>query len=471
MGAIIVLLLLGTQLLDWRWLVPIPLATLVLGIYATWRALPSSYGVAKIVDHRLGLADTLSTAFFFGAMPPEKQAGEPMIAPQLRHADRLAGTVAVKEAVPFTLPRALYLAAVLLCVASSLFALRYGLERRLDLKSPLARVIQHALGFETKPEVESAKRKTPPNKRPDLKDMEALSIPDANQGPPAELDAAPDSALDTVDVPDTDVKKAEAQSKTKQADSGEKAEGEGESSEEASNAGEGNDAGKEGQQGAGKKSGESKQASGNQQGGSQGNNSSLLAKFRDAMQNLMSRMKQQPSGTGSQMQQTAAQNGKQGQSQASKGGQKGGKNQSGQQSDGDDSQAGEESQSAQNATGRGSGQEGEEQSSKQPGSGIGKSDGSKDVQLAEQLAAMGKISEIIGKRSQNVSGEVTIEVQSSSQQLSTPWVRSGATHGDAGGEISRDEVPVALQTFVQQYFEQVRKQAGSKDSQTKTRGN
>ena len=99
-----------------------------------------------------------------------------------------------------------------------------------------------------------------------------------------------------------------------------------------------------------------------------------------------------------------------------------------------------------------------QQSTRQPGSGIGRQDGDKDVKLAEQLAAMGKLSEIIGKRSANVSGEVTVEVQSNSQQLQTPYSRRSGTRGEAATEIGRDEVPTALQAYVQQYFEQVRKQ-------------
>jgi hypothetical protein len=84
------------------------------------------------------------------------------------------------------------------------------------------------------------------------------------------------------------------------------------------------------------------------------------------------------------------------------------------------------------------------------------------VKLAEQLAAMGKISEIIGKRAANVSGELTVEVENSNQQLRTPYAQRDAQHIQAGGEINRDEVPVALQAYVQQYFEQVRKQAAHK---------
>ena len=90
-------------------------------------------------------------------------------------------------------------------------------------------------------------------------------------------------------------------------------------------------------------------------------------------------------------------------------------------------------------------------------SGIGKEDGDKSAKEAEQLAAMGKISEIIGKRTANMSGEVMVEVASGKQQLKTQYSQRKATHADAGGEINRDEVPLAYQQFVQQYFEEIRK--------------
>jgi hypothetical protein len=72
---------------------------------------------------------------------------------------------------------------------------------------------------------------------------------------------------------------------------------------------------------------------------------------------------------------------------------------------------------------------------------------------------MGKISEIIGKRSANLTGEATVEVQSTSQTLRTPYSQRGAEHAQAGAEINRDEIPVALEAYVEKYFEQMRKQA------------
>ena len=75
---------------------------------------------------------------------------------------------------------------------------------------------------------------------------------------------------------------------------------------------------------------------------------------------------------------------------------------------------------------------------------------------------MGKLSEIIGKRSASITGEMTIESQSGPQQLKTAYARSDAKHAATSGDIARDEVPVELQSYVQKYFEQVRKKPAVK---------
>ena len=93
---------------------------------------------------------------------------------------------------------------------------------------------------------------------------------------------------------------------------------------------------------------------------------------------------------------------------------------------------------------------------------MGSQDGEKKIRQAEQLAAMGKISEIIGKRAATVTGEATVEVKSTSQQIRTPYAQRGVQHSQGGAEINRDEVPVALQAYVERYFEHVRKQAPAK---------
>jgi hypothetical protein len=55
-----------------------------------------------------------------------------------------------------------------------------------------------------------------------------------------------------------------------------------------------------------------------------------------------------------------------------------------------------------------------------------------------------------------------VEVKSTSQTLRTPYAQRGAQHSQNGAEINRDEVPVALQSYVEHYFEQLRKQTPAK---------
>ena len=163
MGAVIILLLAGTQILDWQWLLLLPVATCAAGVWRTIRRLPSGYAIAQMVDRRLGLVDTLSTAFFFatGRADGGKSGGSPGVrAWQRTHAERLCERVRVSEAVPFTVPRAAYALAILGITASSLFALRYGLDRRLDLQKPLARILQQAFGLDRQ-QVAALDRKPP----------------------------------------------------------------------------------------------------------------------------------------------------------------------------------------------------------------------------------------------------------------------------------------------------------------------
>ncbi|HWB97922.1 MAG TPA: hypothetical protein VG672_14505, partial [Bryobacteraceae bacterium] len=324
------------------------------------------------------------------------------------------------------------------------------------------------------PETAQARKKRMEQKRNPLENAQGLSLPDNEQKTPGALDPAPDSALDTVGDPEADNTQAvqtPGNAKSQAEAPGSQQMEEESASEAADNtqSGSGGDKSGDGQQGPGKGKNPGQQSAKNESPGASGDKSSLLNKFRDAMSNLMSRMRPQQ-GNGPQ-QASGKQGGQQGKGQQANGGQ-GGKNGqqpgSQQQADSQEGQASQDAQTAQNAQGKGAGQSSEEQASKQPGSGIGRQDGSKDVKLAEQMAAMGKISEIIGKRSANVSGEITVEVQNSNQQLKTPYADRSTHHGESGGEINRDEVPVVLQPYVQQYFEQVRKTAPNPPARSHT---
>ncbi len=88
-------------------------------------------------------------------------------------------------------------------------------------------------------------------------------------------------------------------------------------------------------------------------------------------------------------------------------------------------------------------------------SGAGRNDGRKEMQDAEQLKAMGKLAEIIGKRSASLTGEMTVEKPSGAQQLKTQYSNQNAVHSDAGGELHRDQIPIEYRDFVRTYMEQV----------------
>ncbi len=472
MAGVILLLIAGTQILDWPFLVAITLGTLAIGAYRTLRRVPSSYVIAQLVDRRLSLADALSTALFFST--ETAKGSESMRAGQRAQAERAAERVDLSRAVPFAMPRAVYALAALGVVASGLFALRYGFTRTLDFRASLVRIVMDNSGGPA--QQEAALHKGSRAIRPDAPQPIGLTLPEGDQNMPLGLDPAPDSALDTVGVPNAvndPLRPDQSQGKVKTESSGsEKAEGEQGDSETSDGA----DSTSAESQPDGLHSAANGKQSDTPQGGKPENsspdaNSSLMAKLRDAMSNLLSKMHQQ-SGSGSQRQSNAGQNPQKPGAQRAGQRQNGAAGEGQQQNGGQESaesegqQAGVEGKNGQNSQAQGGGHSNDQQGANQPGSGIGRQDGNKDTKLAEQAAAMGKISEIIGKRSANVTGEITVEVPSSQQRLQTPYSQSNATHADAGGEISRDEVPEILQQYVQQYFEQVRKQPGGKAEPT-----
>ena len=92
-------------------------------------------------------------------------------------------------------------------------------------------------------------------------------------------------------------------------------------------------------------------------------------------------------------------------------------------------------------------------------SGVGSEDGDKSVKDAEQLKAMGKLAEIIGKRSESATGDMMVENPSGKQQLQTNYSQRVGQHADLGGEINRDDIPLMYQQYVREYMSEVRRQA------------
>jgi hypothetical protein len=436
---LILLLLLGTEVLSWYWMVPVPAVSAGAGLYLARRRTPGLYAAAQMVDARMGLADTLSTAVHFSRTPAEPdETSSGVRRRQSEQAERLAATVDARRAIPYSMPRTVWLVAALALAAAGLFALRYGLNRRLDLRPPLANMLRQQFGWNRKPDLarndgrKSFERPGDPEENPEAGE-------DAERNGAAQPDPARGNEPGATDPGSA------AADNQKPGDSANASGEDGEARAEKSDDPPGDErAGASPQDGRGQP-----QSGGKQDANNSGDNSSWMSKLKDAFQNLLSRADPRQGSQGRESGSPDKQAGK-GQSSAGKRepDQEGQPN-ADRHGDAQDGQPGEEGKSAGKNEGR--------KNSGQPGSGAGSQDGDKSIKQGQQLEAMGKLSELYGKRAATITGEATVEVQSTHQQLRTQYVQRGAQHSQSGAEIDRDAVPVALQNYVERYFEQVRK--------------
>ncbi len=456
-GGLALMLVLGTRFFQW-WTVIIPAAAGIgVGIWQVRKRAPGRYETAVRLDENASLHDTLSTAFHYSDGTGVKTGSAEFLESQRAQAEVVAGSVNLETAIPFTFPRAVYVMAALCLVASVLVALRFR-AGALDLSRPLTEVLfEDQAAKATKKQMAA---NTPPGSWTQQAEqmLERLGLKPADDGPvpgdPDALDKAVEQALKKPNGADgksslgNESDKAAAGKDGKQGEDskgGDPIDGADKSSGEAKD-GEGSSA----SQGDQNQKGTSNKADAKQE--------SLISKLKEAVSSLMSKSKPQPGGPDQ-----PSPNQKPSNSEPQKSGKKGDAGQGTPEKDGAESdQTDPDGDAMGGQKGQGKENSASSQRQQQEGSGIGAEDGIKDVKAAEQLKAMGKISEIIGKRSAAVSGETTVEVQSGNQQLHTAYGKSNAAHGQTDGDVTRDEIPVGLQAYVQQYFAEVRKAAGPK---------
>lgn len=462
LGCALLLLLLGTGILDWYWPLVFFLGGAGIAAWRTRRSMPSAYAVAQRVDERLKLADTLSTAFHFHQGDAAAKRSAVFVEAQKEAAERVAATVEISEAMPWQMPKQAYVAGALFAAGAGLFLLRFGMFGTLDLKQPIVEAVADFFHPANEVAARNKKGQGPKN------DPMAIPIdrPDMIKQP--EIDKAPEDVLNQVDVPDVNIPFEDKDNlKSKQSEVKAQAEEGGDEMAEGDERGDKSADGKEGKEGGeGKGEGSDAKDQKGPQNAKQGNgnepNNSMLDKMRDAMANLLNKMKLPNQGQQQQQRASNQKGSEKGQGEQQGQGQKGEKGQGQQQGKGtptDDADAeGKGEQQAQSGQGKSNDKTAESGTPTDAKSGMGKQDGSKDLKDAEQMAAMGKLSEIFGKRAQNMAGEVMVEVQNGkSQNLRTQYTQRNAAHREAGAEIHRDEVPLQYQHYVQQYFEQVRK--------------
>ena len=445
MAGSILLLFLGTQILDWYWLILLAAGSLLFGLHRTLRRIPSEYRLAQQVDLRLGLHDCLSTGYYFAGNGSSGQGSAELRELVAVRAAQLSRTIPPESAVPARAPHYVYRTAALALVACLMFGIRYSVRGSLDLRPPL---MQSVIDFFRPARLGAQARKAAAQRAAKLPPQQGLS-------PDQEIPAEP-AAIDENAFAPGDPIRAERRDFPAQPDDEPIGASDEDSDGERASAGDGKQGDdRDGANQPGQKGRENNKKNAEQPG----ENSSLLDKMRDAFQNMLAKLKIETKTAESV--QSASKTGKPGGTQKQSG-EKGeasqdraGKGEPRPDQQGDQMAAGGEN--AQGAQGN------ERNPERNPAdgekSGIGKSDGSKDIRDAEQLAAMGKISDLFGKRQANLTGEVLVEVSASKPQgLRTPYSERGASHAEAGGEIHRDEIPLIYQQYVQQYFDEVRKQ-------------
>ncbi|MCZ2152127.1 MAG: hypothetical protein LC126_30655 [Bryobacterales bacterium] len=468
-GGVILLLLAGTEVLEWYWPLLVLAVAFGIGMWRIRARVPSEYEVAQQIDTRLGFSDAVSTAVYFADGKPAIPAPPELIEAQRRSAESAAADADANIAAPLRMPRQAWACAALLLISAGLLIARYGFSGTLDLRRPLVRIPFDS--FASAPSLIAQNKALPKRKLP--RKLDSLPVPaEVNEENTAERQDArseDEFKAQSIDSGETSGKEGKASQEMDPASK------EGKDTDEAAGKGEAAAAGDDRSQkeGAAKSQGpqnDKSRAQGNNANPAQqpGDNSSLMDKMRDAMANMLARMKMSPrqgemSRNNAASPQGAAQSAAQkqmGQKGAPAPGKPNGDAQSSSEEAGE--QKGEGASKNMNAQGKMSEGGGEKQQQQEGKSGAGKQDGDKSARQAEQAAAMGKISELLGKRAQNVTGEVMVEVSSGKQRLKTDYVQKDAAHSESGGEINRDEVPPAYQEFVQQYFEEIRRPAPGK---------
>jgi len=413
-----------------------------------------------MLDRKLVLSDALSTAHFLLSSSEIDNNGAARF--QLEQASRVAETVKVQDAFPFRGQRAWALCGALAAVSFGLFALRYLVTQSLSLRPPL-------VALQMPPVIERLEESLRPRQDP----LETSPLPRHYPAIPITGDSTeardnrslPTEASDPAGASDRNGELTKAQTQTagkgNQQTSDTKSEsrtGDGKKSS-GQEAPEKTEERSEGQAGA-----QSPPSKDEQPANGQSNSPGLMNRMKDALSNMMAKMRAngapQQAGQRNEDREDQAKNNQSASASAKQGQGNDRQNTQGEESsenqNAEGQAQGQTSERPQNGQGRSSDQSAQKGNDAQ--SGVGRQDGDKAIKEAEQLRAMGKLAEVIGKRSANLTGDMTVETPSGKQQLKTAYSQQVGRHSDSGGEINRNEIPMMYQQYVRDYMEHVRKQ-------------
>jgi hypothetical protein len=402
-----------------------------------------------VLDHRLRLDDSLSTAWFL--LENGVNGPNPVATFQIQQAESVAERVRAAEAFPLVWRRAWMLTGALAAVAFGLFAVRYLVTKSLSLQQSIAPIqispVFEALASRLHGNNERRPFDPAANGRAQQNTPEnGTQLPEPKQADNPQPQEGQGQSLTPTNAPG-DKTRAESGKPADQKS------GEGQNSNSASS--------QDRQQSEQQSAANEKNSQGSEKREANSAQQGLMDKMKDALSSLMAKME----NTAPQQQRESNQNSdedKAGSQSASKA-QQGQQQQQAQNRQSNQDQSAE-SQSPAQASERTQASQGKSsdampEKGADAHSGIGRQDGDKGVKEAEQLAAMGKLAEIIGKRSASLTGDMTVETPSGKQQLKTQYSQKLGHHADTGGEINRDQIPLADQQYIREYMELVHKQS------------
>jgi hypothetical protein len=426
-GAAVLMLLAGTLLISANWLLLAAFAgATVAGLRIRKRWL-DRYRLAQILDHRLQLNDSLSTAWF---LLTESQRPEAAAEYQIQGAEELVATVDPRQAFPFEWQRTWVTPAALSVVVLTLFALRFSRSDTLDLRPSLL-----PFRFEdllARGAAEARERERIP-KDSNQRDADRNKRPNAPGIPPGERT----NDQQTVQSADGQTAASAAANGLTQESAIQKL--------------------------------QQQLASEQQKDASPG----LLNRMQDAMGGMMAKLQQalkpkdpraqkdSQSGEKSQDDEKNAQSGENANSKTSSQQGNSAQDQHGDANGQPTSAQAQAVEKSTNASQLGNANQPAHESGDNSQSGAGRNDGRKEMREAEQLKALGKLEEIVGKRSAAVTGDVTVEKPSGKQQLRTEYSNQLGDHSDLGGEINRDEIPPEYRAYIRAYMDAMHKQAAA----------
>lgn len=451
----VLLLALGTELF------PAPLLALFLAAgvaaagYHWWKSKPIPYRVAQVLDARWGTEDQIATAYYFTR---EASTDVPAVQSQRQRAALAATAGDLAIGLPFETPRSMYWLGGMALLSLALFGVRYGTQASLNLGPPLWPVSQGATsagagqqhdeeqarasdeGDDPAPSLDNQGKlkKAEKAQKKEALPIDALAADAGGDGEGNEEVITPEvEGLSTgeefgdelaMNAPKQDAPQGE------QGDSSEKKAGDGT---------EGSSGDKQGDQ---------------NEDWNEGSNS-LLDKLKDAFQNMLARMNMEDTQQGqpssqqappSDERQTADQSTGAGKQQGEDDAKAEGLNATNSQMSEGETTEGASDQMAQGQGGKDNPNKGSEG---QSGAGAGSEDGAKEaLEEYAQMQAMGQLSELYQKRAEEISGEVMIETEQAQQTARTPYADRQPGHQDRGGEVSRDEIPLAYQSYIKNYF-------------------